>query len=214
MNPSGVITNPEPFPLSSRSPPRALTRCFTSILATAGAIRATALTTVREYASSSSESSSCVSPRIGCEVPESVSWKRKSMPPLLFFGGAVMLMDLISDAENQQSTTRDPEPYAPSRMLPSSLHLLVGCFTQGPCQRPLQFPPCSIRAVPPGWYSTALLTNGLRSSFRFLQAARCVTPLFNARSAEFLRKCSRRPCAASSATAWCNAWCIRLYRPK
>ena len=47
-NTTGVITNPDPFPLTSRSPRRGLTRCFSSLFKTAGAPRAPALTTVRD----------------------------------------------------------------------------------------------------------------------------------------------------------------------
>ena len=54
MKPSGVITNPDPLPATSRGP--FLTRCSISMFTTAGATRATALTTEREYSSSNKSS--------------------------------------------------------------------------------------------------------------------------------------------------------------
>src|SRR2546430_3432033 len=54
MKPSGVITNPDPLPATSRG--RFLTRCSISMFTTAGATRATALTTEREYSSSNKSS--------------------------------------------------------------------------------------------------------------------------------------------------------------
>src|SRR6266480_1943319 len=69
MNPSGVITKPEPFPLISRAPRGTLKRCLMSMLTTAGATRATALTTVREYSSSRAESS--CAPKAFCALASS-----------------------------------------------------------------------------------------------------------------------------------------------
>src|SRR6266542_4075722 len=54
MKPSGVITNPEPFPAMSRG--WFLVRCWTSMFTTEGATRSTALTTAREYSSKSAGS--------------------------------------------------------------------------------------------------------------------------------------------------------------
>src|SRR6266480_2380557 len=83
MNPSGVMIKPEPLPLSSRVPRWTLMRCLTSMFTTAGETRATALTTVREYASSKRESSwpaTAVSKfLLACDRAESVSFKRKSI---------------------------------------------------------------------------------------------------------------------------------------
>jgi hypothetical protein len=56
MNPSGVMTNPEPLPPISRGAARPTRRCATSMFTTLGETRSTAATTVREYSSSSKES--------------------------------------------------------------------------------------------------------------------------------------------------------------
>jgi hypothetical protein len=65
---------------------------------TAGATRATALTTVREYASSKVESSwpaavASTSLLVGDEAPESASFKRKSVGTAFCFGRDAIVME-------------------------------------------------------------------------------------------------------------------------
>src|SRR6266496_438494 len=58
MKPSGVMTNPEPFPAMPSG--LFLLRCWTSMFTTEGATRSTALTTAREYSSRSAVSAAPV----------------------------------------------------------------------------------------------------------------------------------------------------------
>src|SRR5947208_2458927 len=165
MNPSGVIMKPEPFPLSSRVPRLTLMRCLTSMLTTAGATRATALTTLREYASSKAESSRAIVAASAysfagfAPAPESVSFKRKSIDRAFSLRRDVIAMEEISDDQTRSQLHTSGvythflerySPLAPARPL----------FYIEACKRARLSLLCWTRSVRLGWCSTELLING------------------------------------------------------
>src|SRR5882724_12467155 len=192
MKPSGVIIKPEPLPLSSRVPRGRLMRCFTSMFTTAGATRATALTTVREYASSKTESSwpgaASTSVIVGDGASDSASFKRKSIGTAFSLVRDAIVIIQISDGQTSSQLHMVPDhtlllecysPLARQREL----------FYTGACEKRRRPLPFWMRSVLPGSCSTELLTNGRLSSSRFWRAERCVMLRYSARSGAFPKKC-------------------------
>src|SRR6266567_137248 len=138
MNPSGVIMKPEPFPLISRASRRTLTRCLMSMLTTAEATRATALTTVREYSSSRAESSrlpkafraSASSPAGCASPPEFASFKRNFIDAVFSFERDAIVMTSNFESDKPPVNYTCFLPIQTLLNVTLRLHLKENCFTQ------------------------------------------------------------------------------------
>src|SRR5437773_1523665 len=132
MKPSGVITNPEPLPATSV---RFLTRCSISLFTTAGATRATALTTEREYSSSNKSSVETSfllvkpEPFCGCELSNRVI--AVGAPCSDTAKSFVISSRKRSTDLNLPSTTADFIPYNPIGLLLSSCALFGSRLKKG-----------------------------------------------------------------------------------